>query len=93
MGSTTAATGPVTVSFTPGANNGNSAITNYTATCISSNGGANGTVTANLTALTVTLTTAKTYTCTVSAVNVRGLGLASTPSNALIVGHPRRRPR
>ncbi len=72
-GSTTAATGPVTVSFTPGANNG-SVITNYTATCISSNGGANGTVTANLTALTVTLTTAKTYTCTVSALNVRGLG-------------------
>src|SRR4029079_8349919 len=37
-GSTTTATGPLTVTFTAGANNG-SAITSYTATCVSSNGG------------------------------------------------------
>ena len=40
-GSTTSATGPLSVSFRPGAANG-TPITNNTATCTSSNGGATG---------------------------------------------------
>lgn len=56
------ANGQVRVSFTPGANNG-SAITSYTATCTSSNGGVTGTRSGRASPLTVTnLTTAKTCT-------------------------------
>ena len=76
-GSTAATTGPLTVTFTAGANNG-AAITGYTATCTSSNGGVTGTQSGAASPITVTgLTTAKTYTCTVVATNARGTGLAS----------------
>ncbi|MDP9335960.1 MAG: fibronectin type III domain-containing protein, partial [Actinomycetota bacterium] len=87
-GSTTTATGPLTVSFTPGANNG-ATITSYIATCTSSNSGASGSNTGTASPITVNgLTTTKTYTCTVTATNARGTGLASGPSLQVIVGSP-----
>ena len=71
-GATTTATGPLTVTFTIGANNG-SAITSQTATCVSSNGGVTKTGThAGAAAAPITVagvTTGKTYTCTVKATN------------------------
>jgi len=87
-GSTGTATGPLVVLFTPGANNG-SAITSYTATCTSSNGGATGAKTGTASPVTVTgLTTAKTYTCTVKATNARGIGPQSLSSAPVVVGSP-----
>jgi hypothetical protein len=87
-GSTTSATGSVTVSFTAGANNG-AAITSYSATCTSTNGGISATKSATSGPLTVAgLTTAKTYSCTAKATNTRGAGLPSTPSPAVVVGSP-----
>ena len=87
-GSTTTSTGPLNVSFTPGANNG-STITSYTATCKSANGGVNGTHTGAARPIIVTgLTTAKTYTCTVAATNARGTSRPSNVSLPVIVGSP-----
>ena len=78
------ASGQLRVTFTAGANNG-AAITGYTATCTSSNGGVTGTQSGAASPITVTgLTTAKTYTCTVIATNARGTGLASTPSAGVV---------
>src|SRR5205085_695742 len=76
----TATTGPLTVSFTAAVNNG-SPITSYTATCTSSSGGATASGTGTASPVTVNgLTTAKTYTCKVTATNGRGAGPASTAS-------------
>jgi large repetitive protein len=90
-GSTTTATGSLVVTFTIGANNG-SAIQSQTATCISSNAGVTKTAThTGATAAPITVagvTTAKTYTCKVTAKNARGVGLASPPSLPVIVGSP-----
>jgi titin len=90
-GSTTVATGSLTVTFTIGASNG-SAITSQSATCASNNGGATktgvhtGAAAAPITVAAVT--TGKTYTCTVIATNARGASLASAPSLPVIVGSP-----
>ena len=74
--------GKIRVAFTPGANNG-SAITTFTATCRSSNGGVVGSKTGAASPLTVSgLTAGKTYTCTAKGTNARGAGLASAPSGA-----------
>jgi hypothetical protein len=90
-GSTATTTGALSVSFTIGANNG-SAITSQTATCVSSNGGVTHTGThAGATAATISvasLTTGKTYACTVTATNSRGVGLASAATPSVIVGSP-----
>jgi hypothetical protein len=87
-GSTTAATGPLSVSFTPGADNGGTTIS-FTATCTSSNGGVGGSNSGSASPVTVTgLTTAKSYTCTVTGTNVRGVGLLSSPSQVVVVGAP-----
>jgi titin len=87
-GSTTTSTGPLIVTSTAGANNG-SAITSFTVTCTSSNGGGTGAVTGSASPLTVSgLTAGKTYTCTVKAINARGAGLPSAPSLPVIVGSP-----
>jgi Fibronectin type III domain/NHL repeat len=90
-GSTTTATGSLTVTFTLGADNG-SAITSQTARCTSSNGGVTETGThsaASAAAIQVlSVTTGKTYTCTVTATNARGASLASAPSPPVIVGAP-----
>jgi hypothetical protein len=78
------ANGQLRVTFTAGASHG-SAITGYTVTCTSSDGGLTGTQTGSASPITVTgLTTARTYTCTVTATNSRGTGLASAPSAAVV---------
>jgi titin len=87
-GATTAATGPLVVSFVAGANNG-APITSYTATCRSSNGGVIGVKAGPTGPLTVPgLTTGKAYACTVRATNARGTGYPSPASAAVIVGSP-----
>lgn len=87
-GSTTVATGSAKVSFSPGANHGR-AITGFTTSCVSSNGGVARAKTGAASPITVTvLTTGKTYTCTVRGTNARGTGLASSASPAVIVGSP-----
>ena len=75
------------------ANNG-SAITKFTATCVSSNGGVTKTgIHTGATAVAIPVagaTTGKLYTCTVTATNVRGTSQASPPSAAITVGAPAR---
>jgi hypothetical protein len=66
------------VTFVAPANNG-SAITLYTATCTSTDGGATGVVSGTASPITVTgLTNSNTYTCHVVAVNAQGM---SSPSD------------
>ncbi|HEV7525532.1 MAG TPA: fibronectin type III domain-containing protein [Acidimicrobiia bacterium] len=64
---------------------GGSAITGYTASCTSSDGGAPGTTGGASSPITVSgLTNGKTYTCTVTASNVNGAGTASPASAATV---------
>jgi hypothetical protein len=88
-GSTTTSTGPLTVTFVLGANNG-SAIQSQTATCTATGGvtktGTHTGATAAPIALTG-LTTGKNYTCKVTVKNVRGIGLA-TAAVPVIEGSP-----
>jgi hypothetical protein len=89
--STTAATGGIAVSFVAPSNSG-AAITKYTATCTSTNGGvARAGVRLAATAGTIVVgaaTLARSYTCRVTATNARGTGVASLPSAAITVGAP-----
>jgi hypothetical protein len=84
-------TGPIIVSFTTPSNHGY-AISGYTATCRSSNGGTtrtgvhNGATAAPITVANATLK--KTYACTVTATNNKGTSHASAASNAVVVGAP-----
>lgn len=75
----------------PSTNNGAS-IGTYTATCTSSNGGAGHSATrAGPLAAPISvgnLTTAKTYTCIVTAANSRGASVTSTPSAPVVPGAP-----
>ncbi len=74
----------ITVSFRAPTGVGN-AVTSYTASCGSSDGGRPGSRTGPSSPLIVTgLTNANTYTCTVTARNVIGTGAASPPSNPVI---------
>jgi hypothetical protein len=88
--STTTATGTLTVTYAAGANNG-AAITKFTATCTSSNGGAlKSAVHTGATAVAIAVTgvtTGKTYTCSVVATNSRGNSPAGT-TTAVTVGAP-----
>ena len=78
------ALGSLKVSFNTPANNG-AAITHYTATCTSQNGGATGIDSTKASPINVdALTPGKTYTCTVTATNSRGTGPPS-PRSARIV--------
>jgi hypothetical protein len=75
--------GKLKVSFKAPADNG-AAITSYTATCASSNGGATKSKSGSSTMLTVIgLTAGKTYTCRATATNSRGTGPRSAPSAAI----------
>jgi Fibronectin type III domain/NHL repeat len=90
-GSTTTSTGSLTVTFTIGANNG-SAIQSQTATCTSTNSGVTKSAThtgaAAAPIVVSVVSTAKNYTCKVTARNARGIGLASAASGPVIVGSP-----
>lgn len=90
--STTSSTaGPISVKYTAPASNG-STITKYTATCVSSNGGATktGTYTGSVATeiIVKSATLKRKYTCTVKATNGVGTGSASTASPAITVGAP-----
>jgi titin len=68
----TRSTNAVSVAFLPPVNNG-AAITGYTTTCTSSNGGAPGTTSGATSPLVVSsLTNSKNYTCIVKATNAMG---------------------
>ena len=86
-GVTRPAAGKLRVAYTPNGNNG-SALTGFTAGCVSANGGATGTKTVTdpaQRAITVTgLTVGKSYTCRVRAINARGTGLPSAGSGVRI---------
>lgn len=80
----TAGLGSATVHFGAPVNNGGSAITGYTATCTSGNGGVAGLNTGGASATSITvspLTLGKSYTCTVRASNAAGPGPATAPGN------------
>ena len=89
----------VDVGFTVPNDNGN-AITSFTATCTSTNGGASGSTVGTTAMLTVTgLTNARTYRCTARAANGFGNGPPSAPSAQVVPAtapnppkHRRRRP-
>ena len=75
--------GQLRVTFLPGADHG-SAITSFTATCTSSNGGVRHSNTGTKSPIVVPgLTAHKSYTCKVKATNGRGTGLSSSASAAV----------
>jgi hypothetical protein len=75
----------VKVAFTAPANDGGAKITNYRVRCTSSNGGAGSEHSGpNSPIFVAGLTPAKTYTCTVSAKNRVGAGLASAASGEFV---------
>lgn len=77
------ASGSLRVTFSKPMANG-AAITSFSATCASSNGGVTKTKTGTASPITVTgLTAGKSYVCRVSATNSRGAGPASDPSAAI----------
>ena len=86
-GVTTTTTGPLSVSFVAGAENG-SPITSFGVSCVSTNGGVTGGATGTASPIVVAnLTTARTYVCSVTATNVDGTS-APTSSTSVIVGSP-----
>src|SRR5262249_36382168 len=93
-GSTTSTTvGPIVVSYSTPPNHGY-AITKYTASCVSSNGGATragvhiGATAAPIVVANATLK--RTYTCKVAATNAKGAGPWSHASAPIVVGAPAR---
>jgi hypothetical protein len=86
IGTATAGNAQASVSFTPPAGNGGSAVTSYTVTAADGTTSANGGQTATGTAspITVTgLTNGDRYTVTVTATNAAGTGPPSAASNAI----------
>jgi hypothetical protein len=78
----------ISVSFSAPANGG-SAITGYSASCTSSDGGVAGSQTGAASPILVTaLTSGKLYTCTVRAINAEGSGAQSASSTAVRPGMP-----
>jgi hypothetical protein len=83
--SVTAGVRSVKIAFSPPADNGGAPITNYRATCTSSNGGAKGSHEGPKSPIVVAgLTAGKTYTCTVAAKNSVGQGPASAASDPVV---------
>ncbi len=80
---TRAAAGQLKNVFKAPMNNG-AAITHFSVTCASSNGGVTNTTTGTASPITVTgLTANKSYVCRVNATNSRGAGPFSNPSTAI----------
>ncbi len=77
----------IQVGFVAPANNG-AAITGYTATCTSSNGGTLGALGGASSPLAVPADIGKLYTCRVSATNSIGTGPQSVASASILVGLP-----
>lgn len=85
IGTAVRGNGSATVAFTPPGSDGGSAITSYTATCTSSNGGATGSAGGAASPIPVGgLTNGKTYTCRATATNAVGTGAASAASNSVV---------
>ena len=83
--SSTPLAGAVRVAFTPG-NTGGSPVTGYTAQCVSTDGGANNTVTGTASPITVNgLSGAKSYRCRVSATNAVGTGPRSAYGDTVTI--------
>ena len=83
--SATAGKRSVTVSFAKPANDGGETITSYHVTCASSDGGDKGSENGAHSPISVaSLSTGKTYRCSVSAKNRLGFGPFSAPSNAVV---------
>ena len=73
------------VAFTAPLSTGGSAITSYTGTCTSSDGGTTGSTSGSNSPIIVTgLTNGKTYTCSVTATNAVGTSISSAASNAIV---------
>jgi hypothetical protein len=73
------------VGFSGPSNNGGSAVFSYTASCVSSNGGASGSATGSGSPIIVNgLTNGRTYTCRVTATNSAGTGPQSAASNTAV---------
>ena len=78
-----AAAGQLRVIFVPGSSNG-LAITSFTATCSSNNGGVSRSTRGAASPIVVPgLSLNKSYTCNVRATNIRGTGPVSTKSKAV----------
>jgi titin len=72
----------VSVGFIAPNNTGGSPITGYNASCISSNGGTDGSMMGTTSPIVVTgLANGKSYTCRVISINTLGFGAISDPSN------------
>lgn len=79
----TAGNAQISLAFAPPTNNGGSAITGYTASCLPAGGGAAVTATGTTSPIIVNgLSNGTAYTCTVSASNGVGAGAASAPVTA-----------
>ena len=77
----------ITVSFVRPADNGGAPVASYRAVCTSKDGGVTRVHQGSGSPITVAgLSAADRYTCTVAATNSIGLGHASAPSRAVIVG-------
>ncbi len=88
IGAVESGNGGASVAFTPNSGNG-SPITEYTASCTSSNGGTPGSDSGTTSPVTViNLTNGSIYTCTVTATNAVGTGPPSAVSHTFVAGQP-----
>ncbi len=85
IGAATSRNVSLRVAFTPPASDGGGAITSYSASCTSSNGGAPGSGSGSESPIVVNgLTNGRTYRCSVRATNAAGSGASSALSNAAV---------